>query len=215
MSDPSEMFVKRAGADEAASIGDILGDAFGANQVIKWISPNPEYPRWCWPVAVSLFWPYYEVYVTENGLGAAMWLPPGVKLNIRPSLAMLWDSWRRFGIGSIFLFFRLKSMMDKYHPRDNHYYLFAIGVRSASKGKGIGSALLESVLQRCDCENVGVYLENSNSQNLPFYQRHGFEMRSEIALPHNGPSLFLMYRELAKLSVVDCNCFRLEHQRND
>ena len=195
MSDPSEVFVKRAGADEAASVGEILGDAFGADPVTRWISPKPEYPRWCWPVAVSFILPHHEVYLTENGLGAAMWLPPGVKLNIRPSPAMLWNSWRRFGISSILRLFRFMSMMEKHHPRDNHYYLFAIGVRSGSRGQGIGSALLESVLQKCDHEKVGAYLENSNSLNLPFYQRHGFEVRSEIALPNNGPSLFLMYRE--------------------
>lgn len=198
MSDPSNVFVKRAGADDAALVGEILGDAFGADPVARWITPDPEYPKWCWPVAVSLFWPYYEVYVTENSLGAAMWVPPGAKPNIKLSLAMLWGSWRRFGIGSILRLSRLMSMMEKHHPKDNHYYLFAIGVRSASKGKGIGSALLENVLQKCDCENVGAYLENSNSQNLPFYQRHGFEVRNEIAMPHNGPSLFLMYREPKK-----------------
>jgi ribosomal protein S18 acetylase RimI-like enzyme len=195
MSDPSEVFVKRAGADEAALVGEILGEAFGADPITKWISPNPEYPRWCWPVAVSLLLPDLEVYLTENGLGAAMWLPPGAKLNIRPSLAMLWDSWRRFGIGSIIRFFQLMRMMEKHHPGDDHYYLFAIGVRSGSRGQGIGSALLKSVLQKCDHKKVGAYLENSNSLNLPFYQRHGFELRNEIAVPHNGPSLFLMYRE--------------------
>jgi ribosomal protein S18 acetylase RimI-like enzyme len=199
MSDQSELFVKRAGADDTALVGEILGDAFVGDPVARWITPNPEYPKWCWPVAVSLFWPYYEVYVTENSLGAAMWVPPGAKPNIKLSLAMLWDSWRRFGIGSILRLFRLMKMMEKHHPKDNHYYLFAIGVRSESKGQGIGSALLETVLQKCDHEKVGVYLENSNPQNLPFYQRHGFELRSEIALPRNGPSLYLMYREPQKI----------------
>ena len=198
MSDPSELFVKRAGADDTALVGEILGDAFGADPITKWISPNPEYPRWCWPVVVSLFLPHHEVYVTENGLGTAMWVRPGVELNIKPGLAMLWDLWRRFGTGSILRLFRIMSMMQKHHPKDNHYYLFAIGVRSGSRGQGIGSALLENVLQKCDHEKVGVYLESSNSLNLPFYQRHGFKLRSEIALPGNGPSLYLMYREPPK-----------------
>ena len=198
MSDPSEVFVKRAGADDAALVGEIMGDAFGEDPVTKWISPNPEYPRWCWPVVLSLFWPYLEVSVTENGLGAALWVPPGVELNAKPSLAMLWDSWRRFGIGSLLRLIRLMRMMEKNHPKDNHYYLLAIGVRSGSRGQGIGSALLESVLHKCDQEKVGVYVESSNSLNLPLYQRNGFEVRSEIALPRNGPSLFLMYREPQK-----------------
>jgi hypothetical protein len=44
MSDPSELFVKRAGADDTALVGEILGDAFGADPVSRWITPNPEYP---------------------------------------------------------------------------------------------------------------------------------------------------------------------------
>ena len=193
MSNPSEVFVKRAGSDEAALVGEILGDAFSEDPLMRWISPDPEYPRWCWPLAVPFLLPYDEVYMTGNGLGAAMWVPPGVKLNIRPSLAMLWDSWRRFGIGSILRFFRLMSTLEKHHPKDHHYYLFAIGVRPGSRGQGIGSALLEHVMQECDRQKVGAYLE-SGSHNLPFYKRHGFEVRSKIALPHNGPPIWLMYR---------------------
>ena len=198
MSEPSKVIVKRAGVDEATLVGEILGEAFGVDPLMKWISPDPEYPRWCWPLAVSFFLPYQEVYVTENSLGAAMWLPPGVELNIRPSLAMLWDAWWSFEIKSILRFFHYMSTLEKHHPKDNHYYLFAIGVRSVSRRQGIGSALLEHVLQKCDRLKVGAYLETSKSLNLPFYQRYGFEVRSEIALPHNGPPLWLMYRESRK-----------------
>jgi GNAT superfamily N-acetyltransferase len=198
MSEPSRVIVKRAGVDEATLVGEILGEAFGVDPLMKWISPDPEYPRWCWPLAVSFFLPYQEVYVTENGLGAAMWLPPGVELNIRPSLAMLWDAWWRFGIKSILRFFHYMSTLEKHHPKDKHYYLFAIGVRSASRRQGISSVLLEHVLQKCDRLKVRAYLETSETLNLPFYQRYGFEVRSEIALHHNGPPLWLMYRESRK-----------------
>ena len=193
MSEQSNVFVKKVGYNQAALVGEIFGDAFSEDPLMRWIPPDPEYPRWCWPLAVPFLLPYDEVYITGNGLGAAMWVPPGVKLNIRPSPAMLWNAWRRFGIGSILRFFQLMSTLEKHHPKDNHYYLFAIGVRSGSRGQGIGSALLEHVLQECDRRKVGAYLE-SGSHNLPFYKRHGFDVRSKIALPHNGPPAWLMYR---------------------
>ena len=194
MSDTSEVCVRPAGADEVSLVGEILGDAFSEDPLMRWISPDPTYPRWCWPLAVPFLLPHNEVYVTGNGLGTSMWLPPGMKLNIRPSPAMLWNAWRRFGFGSIIRFFRLMSILEKHHPKGSHYYLFAIGVRSSAQRQGIGSSLLEYILHKCDRRRVGVYLE-SGLPNVPFYQRHGFEVRGEVVLPRNGPSLFLMYRD--------------------
>lgn len=187
--------VKKAGPDQSAVVGEILADAFNGDPVVTWICSDPEYPKWAWPLAVPFFLPHKEVYVTEDRLGAALWLPPGVELRMSPSLAVLCDAWRRFGFGSIFRYFQFISTSGKHHRKDRHYYLFAIGVRSASKGRGVGSALLRHVLQKCDQENVGAYLENSNPRNMPLYQRHGFEIRGEVALPRNGPPLWLMYRQ--------------------
>ncbi len=195
MSDSSEVLVKRAGREEAALVGEILADAFAADPVGKWICPDPEYPRWCWPVIVPFLLARDEVYITGDGLGAVMWIPPGAKLDIKPGLAVLWVYWRRFGLGAIGRLLRLMTGMEKHHPKDPHYYLFAIGVRSEAKGQGVGSALLKPVLNECDRCKVSAYLENSNPLNLPFYQRHGFEVRGEMTMPRNGPTLWLMYRD--------------------
>jgi len=187
--------VARAGPEEATRVGEILAEAFAADPVGKWICPDPAYPAWCWPLLVPLLLPCDEVYIGGDGLGAAIWVPPGVKPDIKLGLGVLWDYLRCFGLGSILRFFRLMIGMEKHHPKDPHYYLFAIGVRPEAKGQGIGSELLKHVLNECDSHKVGAYLENSNPLNLPFYQRHGFEVRREITVGRNGPTLWLMYRD--------------------
>ena len=91
MSDKSKVFVKKAGADDAALVGEIMADAFSNDPVGNWISPDPEYPKWCWPMIVPFLLPHNEVYVASGGLGALLGIPPGAELNIQPNLAMLWN----------------------------------------------------------------------------------------------------------------------------
>jgi GNAT superfamily N-acetyltransferase len=85
--------------------------------------------------------------------------------------------------------------MDKAHPKDEHYYLAFLGIRRSAQGTGLGSALLSSMIERCDAEGVPAYLENSNPRNTALYARHGFEERDYLAVPKGCPPLLGMWRE--------------------
>ena len=73
-------------------------------------------------------------------------------------------------------------------PQD-HYYLAVLGTRTRPPGQGLGSALLAPVLDRCDGEGIGAYLESSKEANIPFYRRHGFEVVEEVPFA-GGPKLW-------------------------
>jgi GNAT superfamily N-acetyltransferase len=79
------------------------------------------------------------------------------------------------------------------HPTEPHWYLAILGVRPERTGRGLGGALLEPGLARADAEGMPSYLENSNPRNVPFYERHGFDVVAEHWLP-NGPVLTYMWR---------------------
>lgn len=61
-------------------------------------------------------------------------------------------------------------------------HLSMVGTLAASRGQGIGSALMRYSLQKLDDSNLYdyYYLESSNPKNVPFYERHGFVVIGDI-----------------------------------
>ena len=84
--------------------------------------------------------------------------------------------------------------VERRHPTEPHYYLAILGVDPAAQGRGLGSAVLQPMLDRCDTEGVPAYLESSKATNVAFYERHGFRVTGEIELPF-GPPMWLMWRD--------------------
>lgn len=75
-----------------------------------------------------------------------------------------------------------------------HWYLAVIGSDTSVRGKGYGQALMRSRLDRVDAEHAPAYLESSKPENVPYYQRFGFEVTGEIVVPNGGPTLWPMWR---------------------
>ena len=50
------------------------------------------------------------------------------------------------------------TVMESGHPTAPHYYLDSLGVEPEWQGRGLGSALMQPVLARCDAERMPAYL---------------------------------------------------------
>ncbi len=79
-------------------------------------------------------------------------------------------------------------------PEEPHWYLLALGTRAASQGHGLGAGLVRPVLDRCDEQGLGSYLESSNPRNIPFYHRLGFEIVNEHWTPDRTAVMTGMWR---------------------
>lgn len=79
-------------------------------------------------------------------------------------------------------------------PREPHWYLGILGSDPPHQGKGVGSALIEPVLRQADADRVAAWLEASRPENVPYYQRFGFDVKCEIPLPE-GPIVYGMQRD--------------------
>ena len=95
---------------------------------------------------------------------------------------------------------RLPEILDmlgsgrELHPDEPHWYLLALGTRAATQGHGLGARIVRPVLERCDREGIGAYLESSNPRNIPFYHRLGFEIVNENWTPDNVAVMTGMWR---------------------
>ena len=69
------------------------------------------------------------------------------------------------------------------------------GTHKDHKGEGLGSALMRSMLERCDNAGMPTYLESTNPANDAWYARFGFEARGPIPLPAGAPVLTAMWRD--------------------
>jgi GNAT superfamily N-acetyltransferase len=138
---------------------------------------------------------YRQAWLTAGGGGGAIWAAPGkwrvpFLRTLRPTRSMARVFGRRLGLATW-----TQIRFERRHPTSApHWYLHYIGVEPRQQGRGLGAALLAPVLERCDREGLPAYLESSNDENLPFYERHGFEVLDSFPLPLGGPPIREMWR---------------------
>ncbi|MCW2730547.1 MAG: family N-acetyltransferase [Mycobacterium sp.] len=187
---------------DIGALSNTLGRAFFDDPVMCWMLPDAEQRKRKLPKLFTALTRYHHlaqggVEVASDGAdgigGAALWDPPGrwrqtraEELRAMPWLLLAFGRSLKRGI-------ILEEMMKEAHPEEPHWYLAIIGSDPAVRGKGYGQVLMQSRLDRCDAEHAPAYLESSNPDNVPYYQRFGFEITGELT-PPGGPSLIPMWR---------------------
>ncbi|MFG3154208.1 GNAT family N-acetyltransferase [Streptomyces sp. NPDC048219] len=180
----------------------LLDEAFQDDPVSRWVFPGDEYRRGTHHRLMAAFtdavladgW----IDITEDGAACALWLsvpedahddahdggadgPAQVRAAVDP------DNERVE---------RIARLTEDIHPAGRaHAYLWMIGVAPGRQGEGLGSALVESVLDRCDRERLPAYLEASSARSRGLYERLGFEFTGRALDLPDGPRMWPMWRE--------------------
>jgi GNAT superfamily N-acetyltransferase len=168
--------------------------AFGTDPVARWMYDKPHQcllhiPLLFRALGTSSF-ATGAAQRTDDGLGVALWLPPGVHGDDEPLEAVIAESiteGKQAEVAAVF------ERTEQFRPTKSHWYLSLIGVEALHRNKGRGAALLQHRLRQCDQEHLPAYLWSSNPLNTSLYKRHGFEILGTIQIG-SSPSIFPMLR---------------------
>jgi GNAT superfamily N-acetyltransferase len=192
--------IRQAQPTDAEGMLGVLTRAFDGDPVVNWVVRQDEGRaaaiRWVFNLSLRLALPHGHVFMSEDGLGVALWAPPGRWRGARrDQIGQLAGFVRSVGIRNVPRVAAAVAALEARHPRAAHYYLADLAVDPPAQGQGVGSALLRHVLDICDRRALPAYLENSNPRNTPLYERHGFRARERHLIGGDGPPLLLMWRD--------------------
>ena len=121
----------------------------------------------------------------------ALWLPPSQEPD-EQRLAELVQ--RSVPEDKQHVVFDIMEQMATFHPTEPCWYLPLVRVDPTYQRRGLGSALLQSVLAECDRQNPNAYREATSPKNLALYEHHGFTSVGTICAG-DAPPMTPMIRE--------------------
>jgi ribosomal protein S18 acetylase RimI-like enzyme len=197
--------LRRARAIDRGAVVRALARAFDADPVINYVLRQDDRRAFAFELFFdvafrTLSLPHDEAWVAEDGAGAALWTPPG-KWSDFTLVRSIHHLVRAVGVRRSPRIFRALDRVGHLHPTQSHWYLFAIGVDPDRQGRGIGGALLDAVLTRCDASGTPAYLEASSPHNVRLYERKGFRITDEIRMANDAPPLWPMWRDARRGSA--------------
>ncbi|WP_399888698.1 GNAT family N-acetyltransferase [Streptomyces sp. BBFR51] len=201
--------IRRAGEDDRERVVRLLDEAFQDDPVSSWVFPGKEYRRRTHHRLVAAFadavFADGRIDLTEDGAACALWLPVPADGHAGAEPA---DDGSEEGVEDGPAQVReavdpenervelIARLTDGIHPSGRaHEYLWMIGVAPDRQGEGLGTALIESVLDRCDREGLPAYLEASSDRGRVLYERLGFEFTGGALDLPDGPRMWPMWRE--------------------
>ncbi len=189
----------KAGYKDKNLVVDILTKSFDTNQSVNYIVKQDKNRikrvRALMDYSFEVCYMFGNVFLSDNKKACALILFPDRKkttltsilLDIKLILSCV-------GLGNIKKALGRESKIKKIQPNELMYYLWFIGVDPEYQNTGIGSELLNAIITDSHLKKRTIYLETSTLKNLPWYQKFGFQIYSELDLSYK---LFFLKKELS------------------
>lgn len=192
--------MRTAKYEEKNLIVDILTQSFESNQSVNYIIPLDEKRikriRALMDYSFEVCYLFGEVFISDDNEACALIVYPDKKKNSLKSIGLnLKLITQCVGLKNIKKTLSREALIQKIQPKETMTYLWFIGVNLAEQNKGIGSQLLQEIIQKSIENNRPIYLETSTVKNLPWYNKFGFKVYSEHELTYR---LYFLKHELKK-----------------
>jgi ribosomal protein S18 acetylase RimI-like enzyme len=179
----------------------VLDNAFSEDSMWKEIFSDEEKNRILTEVMVRFCLTYGSVVSTSDKLEGIMAIAPyGKDMNMASIIRS----------GAFFLSMKIGKESKKFKVLsdaveeakknlhlDPYIHLLIMGVSQDYQGKGLGGKLVRALIEKSEFENKPIYLETQKEDNVYFYEKYGFAVKTKIILPEpfNLP-MWLMVRDV-------------------
>jgi ribosomal protein S18 acetylase RimI-like enzyme len=192
--------IRLARSDDLPLLTRTLGRAVAEDPLAAWSCPyaalRPAMLESIHSARLRQYLAYQQVWTTPECSSVALWGPPRQRLtSLRHNAYLARRMLHPLLLTRLPMLAVGLATIQRRHPHQpDHWYLSLLGTDPEAQGRGLGSAVLQPVLERCDADGVGAYLESSDERNLHFYARHGFRVTEEFNVPR-GPRIWTLWRD--------------------
>jgi ribosomal protein S18 acetylase RimI-like enzyme len=76
------------------------------------------------------------------------------------------------------------------------YYIFGLATDPKKQGKGIGSTLINFLIEKADAEKIPIYLRTETKDNARYYEKFGFKVLYNSPAPTSDFDIWCMLRDV-------------------
>lgn len=179
-----DISIRRGDWSDEEGIGALLSVSFANDPFVRWLMPNALdflhdsriHARRAYPAAFDA----RTVFIAGDFMGAAVWLPPGAKVDRSAEPGNAEEESKGEGRPLPPEYPELIRKSASYRPDEPHWHLGLVAVDPAYRGQGLATRLLTHCLEEIDRDGFPVFLESTNAANLTLYERLGFRKLAEV-----------------------------------
>ena len=182
------------------NVVEILANCFDDNKSVNYIIPQDKFRKqrikrlmqYCFDTCFASG----AVFLSDDKKGCAlMILPDKKRLTLRSAWLDTKLIFSAIGLSGIKKTLARERMIKKLQPKEPLYYLWYIGVHPDHQNAGIGTRLLKEIMEQSKTSKRTICLETSTVKNIPWYEKHGFEIYNQL---DTGYKLFFLKKTSSK-----------------